>query len=42
MLEQTYWYFSWKEYTVHLLFLVISKMTKNQKIMFFPDIYLYF
>ena len=42
MLEQTNWYFSLKEYTVHLLFLVISKNDKNQKIMFFGDIYLYF
>ena len=30
MLEQTNWYFSWKEYTVHLLFLVISKWQKSE------------
>ena len=42
MLEQTNWYFSWKEYTIHLLFLVISKVTKIGKMMFFGDIYLYY
>ena len=43
MVEQTNWYFSWKEYTV----LVIPsdfKSDKNRKMMFFGDrpIYLYF
>ena len=44
MLEQTNWYFSWKEYTVNLLHCIPSdfKNDKNQKIMFFGDIYLYF
>ena len=31
MLEQTNWYFAWKEYIVHLLFLVISKVTNIGK-----------
>ena len=42
ILGQTNWYFSWKEYTIHLLFLVISKVIKIEKMMFFGDIYLYF
>ena len=31
ILEQTNEYFSWKEYIVHLLFLLISKETKIRK-----------
>ena len=31
ILEQTNWFFSWKEYTVHLLFLVLSKVPKIGK-----------
>ena len=53
MREEINWHFSWKEYTVHLLvclfvwlfFLFVPsdfKSDKNQKIMFFGDMYLYF
>ena len=42
ILEQTNWYFSWKEYTVYTCYFLCFQNWQKSEIMFFGDIYLYF